>query len=516
MTSSPHSGYWSHTYFDAHSPTPARPSYDSPKTDPQKAPQESPQKSIVIDVHPDEHYQTLIGFGAAFTEAGGYALSYLDAPDQEKVMAEYFGPEGSGYSLCRTHIQSCDFSLSNYAYVNHHKQVLHSGQRHDGDSPSGSPSDSPSGSTYGDVSDKDVAIDITRDTYYLIPMIQQAIAQLKHQGKDLRLVASPWSPPPFMKTTHTMNRGGTLLPQWREAWAKCIADYIVAYQQRGIDIWGLTVQNEPEAVQIWDSCEYSAIEEAEFIVDFLAPVLKTHALNPRLIVWDHNRDRLFERASQVYRHPKAAPLVWGAGFHWYEELSHGTAMHDEVARTHTAYPDKHLILTEAAQELIDRDVAHGDWVSAERYASNIIGDLNAWAEGWIDWNMILDSRGGPNHAGNYCDAGIKIDIQKKTWQKTPIYYAIKHFSAYILPDSVRVAHSYPQSDPQSDPQSNVQASERNPLKLTTWKSRDNLVIVAYNSSDQELQYELRIHETRIPSNIPARGIQTHNIALTTL
>ena len=186
---------------------------------------------VTIAIDETKTYQTITGFGGSFTEAAAYTLSRMSPDKRTEAIKAYFDPkDGIGYTLCRTHINSCDFSLSNYAYTE----------------------------VDGDTELKH--FDISRDKRWLIPMIKDA---MKVPGADFKLFSSPWSPPAWMKTNGRMNFGGQLKPQYRDTWARYYARYITEYAKQGIRIWGLTVQNEPAATQTWDSCIYSAQEERD-------------------------------------------------------------------------------------------------------------------------------------------------------------------------------------------------------------------------------------------------------------
>ena len=166
------------------------------------------------------------------------------------------------------------------------------------------------------------------------------------------------------------------------------------------------MQNEPAAKQTWESCLYTAEEERDFVRDHLGPALHAagHA-DVKLLVWDHNRDLLVERATPIYADAEAARYVWGAALHWYvsEDFTQSSALH-------AAFPDKHILFTEGCWE---GGVKLGQWDRGERYSRNMIGDLRNWVCGWIDWNMVLDTRGGPNHVGNWCDAPVLVDAETR-------------------------------------------------------------------------------------------------------
>jgi len=408
----------------------------------------------IIEIDDSKTFQEITGFGGAFTEAGAYTLSRMSADKRAEVIKAYFDPkDGLGYTLCRTHINSCDFSLKNYAY---------------------------------DEVDGDVELkhfDISRDRRWLIPFIKDAMAV---PGAGFKLFSSPWSPPAWMKTNGQMNYGGKLKPEYADTWARYYARYIKEYAKEGIDIWGLTVQNEPDAVQTWDSCIWSAEEERDFVRDHLGPTLEKQDLGKvKIIVWDHNKDIIFERADTVLSDPNAAKYVWGVGFHWYTG-----DQFDHLDKVHRAYPDTKLLFTEGCQE---GGVHLLSWKVGERYGHDIIGDLNNWTVGWVDWNMVLDERGGPNHVNNFCDAPIIADtVQNKVYYEISYYY-LGHFSKYIRPGAVRIGSS----------------SNNNALETTTFKNTDgSKVIVVMNRTDEAIKFSLKVKGNTAPLNSPAHSIMS--------
>jgi glucosylceramidase len=396
-----------------------------------------PEKSTVsVQAEPHDQYQVILGFGGAFTESGAYALSKISPQKRQEAIDAYFSPTaGLNYSLCRVHMNSCDFSLGNYSCDD----------------------------TDGDIALKD--FNINRDRQYLIPFIKDA---LKSSGSPVRLLVSPWSPPAWMKTNGNMNYGGRLQDQYRESWALFFSKFIEEYEREGIPIWGVSVQNEPMAAQTWDSCLYTAEEERDFVRDFLGPRLQLDGYGAKkILIWDHNRDLLYERALTILSDEMAAKYVWGIGFHWYcgEQF-------DNVAKTYQDFPDKPLIFTEGC---IERGVKLGQWDRGEIYAHNMIGDLNSGTAGWIDWNMVLDQTGGPNHAGNYCDAPVIADTEANQVFYQSSYYYIGHFSKYITGGARRVG-----------------CINGNPnLETAAFLNPDgNMVVIVLNRTDEDYALEL--------------------------
>jgi glucosylceramidase len=399
-------------------------------------------------------YQEIEGFGGAFTEAAAVTLQKMPAAKQEEILRAYFDRDaGNAYSLCRTHINSCDFATGNYAYCDQ---------------------------------DGDLALasfSIARDRQALLPMIQRAQALA---GGGVKLFASPWSPPAWMKSNGQMNRGGQLKAECRQAWAEYYVRYIQEYAKAGVAIWGLTVQNEPEAVQPWDSCVYSPAEERDFVRDHLGPALERAGLgHVKVIIWDHNRERLYDRAKVVYSDPRAARHVWGAGFHWY-----CANVFENVQRTHDAWPEKKLLFTEGCQE---GGPHHGSWLTGERYAQSVIQDLNHWTVGWVDWNLLLDETGGPNHVGNFCSAPILADTRTGEVLYQSSYYYLGHFSRFIRPGAKRI----------------LTTASRDDLEVTACKNPDgSLAAVILNRSESAIPVTLKFNQGEATLESPRRSILT--------
>ncbi|MBA4389046.1 MAG: glucosylceramidase [Verrucomicrobia bacterium] len=397
-------------------------------------------EGMLINVHAAVTFQTVEGFGGAFTESGAETLGRMPAKKREEIINAYFNTvAGLGYNLCRTHINSCDFSLGNYALAE----------------------------KSGDVALE--SFSISRDERALIPFILEA---QKMSGGKLKILASPWSPPAWMKTNGMMNKGGKLKPEYAGVWAEYYSRYIKAYAGRGIEIWAVSVQNEPKAVQSWDSCVYTAEEERDFVKHHLGPSLQRNGLgHVKIVIWDHNKERVFERSCVAYCDPDAARYIWGTGFHWY------SGDHFEgLQATRKMFPDKHLLFTEGCQE---GGVKLGAWAPAERYGHDIIGNLNNDTEGFIDWNLVLDEQGGPNHVGNFCDAPVIADTRTGEVTYEASFYYLGHFSRFIRPGAVRIGFS--------------RYTDR--LEVTAFRNPDGVIaVVVMNRTADEIPFVLRCHE----------------------
>jgi glucosylceramidase len=407
----------------------------------------------LINIYSEIEYQEIEGFGGALTEAAAVTIQKMSEARQQEIIDAYFHPEhGLGYTFCRSHINSCDFSLGNYVYAEE---------------------EDPSLSQF----------DISHDQEAIIPLIQRA---KKAVGGGLKLYASPWSPPAWMKTNGEMNNGGKLKKEYYDVWALYFVKYIQAYAEQGIEIWGLTIQNEAKAKQIWDSCIYTAEEERDFVIDHLGPALRKHSLSHvKVMIWDHNKERVYDRAKVAFEDAEASKYIWGIGFHWYSG-DHFEAL----SAVHDRFPDKKLIFTEGCQE---GGVHLGEWKTGERYGHDIMGNLNNWMNAWTDWNIVLNEQGGPNHVGNYCDAPIIADTSTDTIHYESSYYYIGHFSKYIRQGAKRIAWT----------------KYTDKLEITAFKNADlSIIVVVMNRTDEALPYKIRYKDALAASDIPAHSIQT--------
>ncbi len=413
-----------------------------------------------VFVEPGRRFQTLLGIGGAITDATAETFAKLDDARQQELLRAYYDPEqGIGYTLARTTIHSSDFSSGSYTYIAEGDAAL-------------------------------ASFSVEHDRRYRIPMIKRAIAAA---GGTLPLLASPWSAPAFMKDSKDMLHGGKLLPQYADAWAKYYVRFLDAYQAEGIPVWAISVQNEPMARQTWESMLFSAEEERDFLKHHLGPTIRnsTHA-GTKIVVWDHNRDMMVHRANVIFGDPEAAQYAWGMGFHWYETWAGFDPMFDNVARVHAAWPDKVLLLTEATVEKFDWSQLQR-WSNGERYGTSIINDLDSGASGWIDWNMLLDETGGPNHVGNYCFSPVHADTRSGELVYTPSYWYIGHFSKFLRPGAQRVSA----------------ASSRSNLLVTAFLNTDGtLATVVMNPTEQQITYNYYVGTASTRITIPAHGIQT--------
>jgi len=400
------------------------------------------ETQICVFVDPARTFQTILGIGGALTDAAAETFAKLPKAKQEELLGAYFNRYvGISYTLARTNIHSCDFSSGSYTYVQE-----------------------------GDKALKSFSVD--HDKQFRIPFIKQA---LEASGGRLNIFASPWSPPAFMKSNNDMLHGGKLKPEFYQSWANYFAKFIKAYEREGIPIWGLTIQNEPMATQKWESCIFTAEEERDFLKNHLGPTIQREGLAAKkIIVWDHNRDLIYQRVRTILDDPKAAQYVWGLGYHWYEPWSGGEPMFDNVKLVHETFPDKHLIFTEGCADSFKAERLN-DWALGEMYGRSMINDFNSGTVGWTDWNVLLDENGGPNHVQNFCFAPVHANTKTGELIYTNSYYYIGHISRFVQPGAKRIASS----------------PSRSPLLSTGFINPDGTVaVVVMNKTDKKMTYYL--------------------------
>jgi glucosylceramidase len=415
---------------------------------------------VYVFVDPGKTFQTMIGIGGALTDASAETFAKLPAAQQDELLRAYYSADqGIGYTLARTNINSCDFSSDSYTYVTEGDSTL-------------------------------ATFSIAHDLKYRIPLIRKAMAA---SGNRLTLFASPWSPPAYMKSNHDMLHGGTLLPAYYRAWALYYTKFIKSYRQAGVPVWGITIQNEPMATQTWESCTYQAEDEKNFLKSYLGPTMVREGLSDvHIMVWDHNRDLIIQRAQTIFDDPDAAKYAWGIAYHWYEDWSGGTQMYDNVALVHRLYPDKHLLFTEGTPANFD-STAYGRWSLGEAYGRSMIHDFNSGTEGWTDWNILLDEKGGPNHVGNFCFAPIHADTRSGTLIYTNSYYYIGHFSKFIHPGARRI----------------MAVASRSMLLTTAFQNPDGTVaVVVMNPTAKGGEYYVTVGSSAVKVTTRPHSIQT--------
>ncbi len=389
----------------------------------------NPQEVRVL-VHADQRKQKIEGFGGSFTDASAYLVHQMSPEQRQRILEAYFAPAGAHYSLTRTHMNSCDFSRFHYSYAD----------------------------VEGDMELEHFSID--QDLEFLFPMIRSA----QDISKDgFQVIASPWTAPPWMKDNNAWV-GGRLRPDMQATWAQFFVKYAQACQAQGIPLWGFTVENEPHGNgNNWESMLYSPDEMTAFVQQHLGPALEASGLGHlNVLGYDQNRAGLDEWTASMYRDSASAKYFAGTAIHWYESTY--DYFPDDLDRAHQAAPDKLLIETEGCIDAEvpvwqdddwywrkeatdwgftwreeDKKYLHPKYAPVHRYARDIIGCLNHWVNGWVDWNMVLDRQGGPNWFENWCIAPVIVDPEQDEVYFTPLYDVMCHFSKFIRPGATVLA-----------------------------------------------------------------------------
>ncbi|WP_216650002.1 glycoside hydrolase family 30 protein [Lewinella sp. W8] len=446
-------------------------------------PEENLEPRASLTLRPQETFQTITGIGGSFTEASAYLLNQLSEDKRREILEAYFGDAGARYSLTRTHINSCDFSLSNYSYA----------------------------PVAGDKELENFSVEEDRED--LIPMIKDAQAT---STEGFRIIASPWTAPPWMKDNNDW-RGGKLLPEYYDTWALFFSKYLDAYRAEGIDIWGVTVENEPLGnANNWESMHFSPEEMTAFVANHLGPKLAADGQEVKILGYDQNREELDKWVDVMYANEASASYYDGTAVHWY--ASTFDWFPEMLQYAHKAAPDKHLIQTEGC---IDAEVPawqdddwywskeatdwgwdwapedqkhlHPKYVPVYRYARDIIGCLNNWVDGWIDWNMVLDRQGGPNWFKNWCGAPVIVDPDANEVYFTPLYHTMVHFSRYIRPGARRIGFTLSDDS----------------LMATAVQNPDgSIAVVVLNQTEEKKTFTLTLNEHTQPVSISPRALQT--------
>ena len=346
----------------------------------------------ILNVFPEIEKHKVYGFGGALTHASGEVLNSLDKDKAKEVVSLYYNE--SGFSYVRIPIDSSDFASFTFEAAGSEEEI-----RND-------------------------EFSFKEEEEYIFPWLDE-IERIK--GERVKILLSPWSPPAFMKSSRSRLKGGKLLPSFYSLWAEYMARYAKEYIKRGYDVWALTIQNEPNAIQTWDSCVYTSGEEAK-IFKLLRESLDKECLEDiSILFWDHNKERMISRLSDFTEKEK----VDGMAVHGYMG-DHFDAL--DIYRK--IYPDKRLVLSEFCMGYKDRD---NKKKQLKTYFHEIAGDIAHGVDTVIDWNLILDEEGGPNHVGNYCIAPVMKE--GVGYETNGCFTAISALSREIWPSSTVIATS---------------------------------------------------------------------------
>jgi glucosylceramidase len=409
-----------------------------------------------IDLDPQRRYQEMVGFGAAVTDASAWLIeTKLSAAQRAALLQELFGRDGGiGLSFTRIAIGASDFSLSHYSLD---------------DSPGGDP----------DPNLELFSIDPNRA--YLLPVLRAALAV----NPSLRIVASPWSPPGWMKDSGSMVRG-RLLARAQPALAAYLVHFVDAYAAEGVPIYALTIQNEPNfEPPDYPGMKLDAKERTRIIGQFLGPMLAPRPSPPLILDWDHNWDQP-SSPLEVLADPVASGFIAGVAWHCYNgNVKAQAAVHD-------AHPDKDAYLTECSG---------GDWEpsweSSLRWfvQTMLIRSTRGWARGVVLWNLALDEQHGP-HAGGCtdCRGVVTIDSASGAITRNVEYYALAHASRFVRPGAHRVESS----------------TGRSGLESVAFQNADDgsLALIVFNGAHRRRHFSVRCAGQSFSYELPPGAVAT--------
>ncbi|MGA2832457.1 MAG: glycoside hydrolase family 30 beta sandwich domain-containing protein [Terracidiphilus sp.] len=344
--------------------------------------------SLDIRIIPATRRQTVLGFGAGFTDAACYLFSQLPAQGSQELISEFFGPDGLRLSVARTCMGASDYSRNVYSYD-------------DGPEP--------------DPEFKHFSID--HDRAYILPSIRKAL----ELNKELFLFASPWSPPGWMKAGGTM-LGGSMRKAYFAAYAQYFVRFLKAYAAEGVKIDAVTIQNETDTDQDgrMPACLWGQEYEMDFIKTFLGPALEGASLDTKIWILDHNYN-LWGRALDELSDPAVNKYVDGVAWHPYV----GTV--DAMTRVHEAFPAKNAYWTEGGPDYTSPGYTT-DWST---WSQTFTGVLRNWGRCLVGWNLALDEQGKPNVGPFACGGVVTIDSRTQTITRSGQYWAFAHYSKSI-------------------------------------------------------------------------------------
>ena len=353
-----------------------------------------------IEVDTTRRYQEMVGFGANITDASAWLIQHrMSEAQRRKLMQELFGPEpGLGFSFTRLTMGASDFSLSHYSL-----------------------DDVPAGQT-----------DFALEKFSIAPMQAEVLPVLKQAmliNPALKVMASPWSAPAWMKTSANLV-GGELKPEAYDVYARYFGKFADAMEAQGIPLYAVTIQNEPHYVPPdYPGMRFDSASRARFIGDHLGPLFAKRVKPVRILEWDHNWDEP-QAPLDVLGNPKARGYIAGVAWHCYKG--------DPSVQTgvRNGYPDKDVYFTECSG-------GEGNAKWEETFPWNlrnlVIGATRNWARSVLMWNLALDENYGP-HTGGCPDCRGIVVINSKTGEVTRNldYYALAHASRFVRPGAHRI------------------------------------------------------------------------------
>ncbi|WP_299682846.1 carbohydrate-binding protein [uncultured Dokdonia sp.] len=411
--------------------------------------------NATINVEEQETFQTIDGFGFMMTQGSAQVLNDLNPNLQNSILQETFNPnnDGSKLSVMRISIGASDLSNSVYFYNN----------------------------TPGDINMNNFSLD-GPDKEDLIPIIKKVL----EINPNIKILATPWSAPTWMKTNRDTSSnpaiGGSLDPQFYEAYARYFVRYLQEMEAEGIPIWGITPQNEPENPFNEPSMAMTSNEQLDFINNHLGPQIEAAGFTPRIIAFDHNCDNPGYPINILNNSTYAE----GAAFHLYDPGANIEAMSEVRNAT-----GKNVYFTE--QFTSSNGEFNGDF--GWHIENVVIGSLRNWSRTVIEWNYAADPDSNPRTPGgcDECLGAITVNNSNSITRNVS-YYIISQISKFVQPGAVRLATN----DPDNDTVTNVALRNENGEKV--------LLVYNINSTDQEIS--VNWNGRSFTYNLPGRSAAT--------
>jgi glucosylceramidase len=405
----------------------------------------------VITTDDREVYQTMDGFGFALTGGSAININRMKPGAREELLEELFGNLGNsiGASYLRISIGASDLSDRVFSY-----------------------DDLARGKT--DPEMKEFSIQAERKD--LIPVLKQILKI----SPGIRIMGSPWSPPVWMKT-NGKSKGGSLKPEFYDAYALYFVKYIQSMKAEGIPVDAITIQNEPLHPGNNPSMYMTAGEQAAFIGQSLGPAFKKAGITTRIIIYDHNPNRI-DYPIEVLKDSAARTYIDGTAFHMYE----GSV--DAISEVHDAFPDKNIYFTEQWVGAPGNFAEELNW----HVRTLIIGASRNWCRNVIEWNLAADPSQDPHTKGGCfnCLGAVSIDGNKVT--RNPAYYIIAHASRFVVPGSVRIGSNTSQSLP----------------NVAFRRPDGKMVLIVMNDTDVQSPFYIRYNDVYVKATLSGKAVAT--------
>lgn len=465
---------------------------------------------VILNINTNNKRQTIIGFGGSLTESSAYVLANLPQDARDQILNNYFTSSGANYDLTRTHIGSCNFTVKGlYSYDDTSNDI--------------------NLTNFSIAPDKAGFSNVLATNYDLLPLIKDVLTK----KSSLKIVASPWTAPVWMKQAPCGWNYGFLQTGYYNTFAQYMVKYIQAYQAEGVNIWAITPLNEPDASVSWEAMNFSAAQMLTYMTQSLGPAIQSNCPSVNILAWDYNRDIAMMNFLNVFMQDAgAAQYCYGVAVHWYASSTNVYTYN--LDSVNASYPSKAIIHTEGCVDALSNGQAPLAWWNNDswwwsiiaqdgsykwdpadhplyspvhRYSRDIIEGLNHWLNGWIDWNIVLDKNGGPNHVGNICGAAVMVDTAKQITYYTPIFYVMSHFSRYIRPGDKILEVTTTKTGLNDDD-----------FHATAAISQDmsSVAVVALNTTTNSITYNIQIGGKYSAVVIPANSVQSIKIKLSTL